>query len=161
MGSGAGEGSGKESGMARILVIDDEPDVVLLCHVNLEHAGHQVIEAGDGRRGLDLARSELPDAIVLDLMLPALDGFGVLEELGDDATTRELPVIVLSAKTLREDRDRCLRAGAVAYLTKPFSPIELTQIVSSISALSADQIEELRTSARARTGTATGQVLNS
>jgi DNA-binding response OmpR family regulator len=134
--------------MARILVIDDEPDVLLLCRVNLEHAGHQVVEAGDGTHGIELARSEHPDAIVLDLMLPMLDGVEVLERLADDEATRALPVIILSAKTLREDRVRCLRAGAVAYLTKPFSPIELAELVSTVSAMSVAEVEELRDSAR-------------
>jgi CheY-like chemotaxis protein len=138
--------------MARILVVDDEPDVLLLCRVNLQHAGHQVVEAGDGTQGIELARSEHLDAIVLDLMLPVLDGMQVLERLADDEATRDLPVIILSAKTLREDRERCLRAGAVAYLTKPFSPIELTELVSSVSAMSVAEVEELRDSARSLAG---------
>ena len=67
--------------MARILVVDDEPDVLLLCRVNLQHAGYDVLEASDGEQGLAIALSEVPDAIVLDLMLPLLDGYGVLDQL--------------------------------------------------------------------------------
>ncbi len=77
--------------MARILVVDDEPDVILLCRVNLQHAGYDVLEASDGEQGLALALSELPDAIVLDLMLPLMDGYGVLDRLRADERTRTIP----------------------------------------------------------------------
>lgn len=111
--------------MARVLVIDDEPDVLLLCRVNLEHAGHEVLTAADGAQGMELARNERPDVIVLDLMMPRMDGYDVLEELSGDAGTREVPVLILTARTRTEDQLRGWRAGAAGYLTKPFAPVSL------------------------------------
>jgi DNA-binding response OmpR family regulator len=84
--------------VARVLIIDDEPDVLLLCRVNLEHAGHEVLVAIDGEQGLELARHQRPDVIVLDLMLPTMDGFEVLVDLATAEETRRVPVLVLSAK---------------------------------------------------------------
>ena len=119
--------------MARILVIDDEPDVLLLCRVNLSHAGYQVLEALDGWSGMELARAERPDLIILDLMLPGMDGMAVLRELADDERTRSIPVLMLTAKTQLEDRERCRDAGAAAFLTKPFSPVRLTELVETLT----------------------------
>lgn len=118
--------------MARILVVDDEPDVLLLCRVNLLHAGHEVLEASDGERGLALALAELPDAIVLDLMLPLLDGYGVLCHLLADERTRDIPVLMLTAKAQREDRVRCWEQGASEYMTKPFSPAALSAALTQL-----------------------------
>jgi DNA-binding response OmpR family regulator len=140
------------SGVARVLVIDDEPDVLLLCRVNLSHAGHEVLESLDGYRGVELARAERPDAIVLDLMLPARDGVEVLGLLASEEETRDIPVMMLSAKTLRADRERCLAAGALAYLTKPFSPIELIDMVKTLSELTAEELDDLRSGARSLAG---------
>ena len=95
----------------RVLVIDDEPDVLMLCRVNLELAGHEVIEATNGEVGLELALREQPDVVVLDVMLPKLDGISVLGTLANDEQTRDLPVILLTAKTQLEDRRAGWRAG--------------------------------------------------
>ena len=84
--------------MARVLVVDDEPDVLLLCRVNLQHAGHEVLEAADGDQAIEIARRERPDAIVLDLMLPHVGGYEVLAALREQEDTREIPVCVLTAK---------------------------------------------------------------
>ena len=130
--------------MARILVVDDEPDVLLLCRVNLQHAGHDVMEASDGERGLALALSELPDAIVLDLMLPLMDGYGVLEQLRADERTRTTPVLVLTAKAQREDRVRCWEQGASEYMTKPFSPVALSAALTELLGMSPTQREDRR-----------------
>ena len=118
--------------MARVLVIDDEPDVLLLCRVNLEHAGHQVLEAPDGEIGLELARNERPDIIVLDVMLPRRDGLDVLADLISEHA--EMPVLLLTAKTQWEDQIRGWRAGAADYITKPFSPANLTEAVERVLA---------------------------
>ena len=112
----------------RVLVIDDEPDVLMLCRVNLELAGHEVIEATNGEAGLELALREQPDVVVLDVMLPKLDGISVLGTLANDEQTRDLPVILLTAKTQLEDRRAGWRAGCSEYLTKPFSPVDLVGI---------------------------------
>lgn len=109
-------------------MIDDEPDVLMLCRVNLELAGHQVLEASNGVAGLKLALGERPDVIVLDVMLPELDGLSVLAALTSEASTRDVPVILLTARTQLEDRRAAWRAGCAEYLTKPFSPVELVHL---------------------------------
>jgi DNA-binding response OmpR family regulator len=123
----------------RILVVDDEPDVVMLCRVNLEHAGHEVAEAGDGRAALAVADSWRPDLIVLDVMLPGMDGFAVLAALRETDATRDTPVVLLTAKTLAEDRVRGWNAGANGYLTKPFSPLDLTSTIEQLGSMSPEE----------------------
>jgi two-component system alkaline phosphatase synthesis response regulator PhoP len=118
--------------MGRVLVVDDEPDVLLLCRLNLQQRGHQVLEASEGGRALELARERHPDVIVLDLMLPGIDGYDVLEALQADAATSDIPIVVLTAKSLRADRDRSHGLGASAFLTKPFLPSELCEVVDSL-----------------------------
>ncbi len=113
----------------RVLVIDDEPDVLMLCRMNLERAGHEVLEASNGHDGLELAQRERPDVVVLDVMLPTIDGLAVLDDLARDHATRDVPVILLTAKTHREDRRAAWVAGCAGYMTKPFSPIELVGLV--------------------------------
>jgi DNA-binding response OmpR family regulator len=130
--------------MTRILVVDDEPDVLLLCRVNLQHAGYEVMEAADGEQGLAIALSEVPDAIVLDLMLPLLDGYGVLDQLRADERTRNIPVLVLTAKAQREDRVRCWEQGASEYMTKPFSPVALSAALTELVGMSPAQREDRR-----------------
>ncbi len=136
--------------MVRVLVIDDEPDVLLLCRVNLGHAGFEVLEAQDGEHGIADAVAERPDVIVLDLMLPRMDGFDVLRALRDDERTLLTPVLMLSAKAQREDRRRCLEMGAHAYLTKPFSPEELGESLMRLLALDVDARERQRAEELAR-----------
>jgi DNA-binding response OmpR family regulator len=119
----------------RVLVIDDEPDVLLLCRVNFEIAGHEVLEAADGERGLDLAFAEAPDVIVLDVMLPQRDGLSVLGELREDERTRGTPVILLTAKTQAQDERAGWEAGCSEYVTKPFSPVALTQTVDRVAGM--------------------------
>lgn len=118
--------------MGRVLVVDDEPDVLLLCRLNLQQQGYELLEASDGATGLRLARDESPDVIVLDLMLPGMDGYDVLEELRQDETTARIPVLILTAKSLRADRERSHGLGASAFLTKPFLPNELCELVVSL-----------------------------
>jgi two-component system alkaline phosphatase synthesis response regulator PhoP len=120
--------------MARVLVVDDEPDVLLLCRLNLEQRGHQVLEAPNGDEALQLARSDRPDLVVLDLMLPGIDGYQVLQELRAGEETSEVPVLVLTAKSLQADRERSRQLGAAAFLTKPFLPDELCDLVDAILA---------------------------
>lgn len=125
--------------MAKVLVIDDEPDVLMLCRVNLEHAGHDVLVAESGEAGLELARNERPDLIVLDLMMPNMDGFEVLEELAGAAVTRDVPVLILTARTRMDDKVRGWRAGADAYLTKPFTPATLVDDVERLEEMTATE----------------------
>ena len=120
--------------MGRVLVVDDEPDVLLLCRLNLQQRGHELLEAADGSTALEIARDRHPDVIVLDLMLPGISGYDVLEELQRDAETTDIPVLVLTAKSLRADRERSHGLGASAFLTKPFLPNELCEMVDSLVA---------------------------
>ena len=118
--------------MGRVLVVDDEPDVLLLCRLNLEQRGHELLEAAEGSSALELAREGRPDVIVLDLMLPGMDGYEVLETLQRDEGTARIPVLVLTAKSLRADRERSQGLGAAAFLTKPFLPDDLCELVDSL-----------------------------
>jgi two-component system, OmpR family, phosphate regulon response regulator PhoB len=120
--------------MGRVLVVDDEPDVLLLCRLNLQQRGHELLEAADGSTALEIARDRHPDVIVLDLMLPGISGYDVLEALQRDAETTDIPVLVLTAKSLRADRERSHGLGASAFLTKPFLPNELCEMVDSLVA---------------------------
>ena len=108
--------------MARVLVIDDEPDVRWLIRMSLERAGHEVIVAEDGLRGVAVAMKQRPEIIVLDLMMPVMDGYAVLAELAKDPRTAPIPVLVLSARAIPEEADRATEAGARRFLEKPFDP---------------------------------------
>jgi DNA-binding response OmpR family regulator len=118
--------------MTRVLVIDDEAPIRLLCRVNLEAEGMEVLEASDGPSGLALARAERPDVILLDVMMPGLDGWGVAEQLTDDDGTQQIPIIFLTARAEFRDRARGLDIGGVDYVTKPFNPIELATLVEDL-----------------------------
>jgi two-component system, OmpR family, alkaline phosphatase synthesis response regulator PhoP len=119
-------------GPTRVLVIDDEAPIRLLCRVNLEAEGMEVLEASDGPSGLEQARAERPDVILLDVMMPALDGWRVAEQLLDHDSTREIPVIFLTARAEFRDRARGLDIGGVDYVTKPFNPLELAPLVRGL-----------------------------
>jgi DNA-binding response OmpR family regulator len=112
--------------------------------LNLELAGHEVIEATNGEAGLELALHEQPDVVVLDVMLPRLDGISVLGTLANDEQTRDLPVILLTAKTQLEDRRAGWRAGCTEYLTKPFSPVDLVGIAERARETSAVERSDRR-----------------
>ncbi|HEX6399764.1 MAG TPA: response regulator [Actinomycetota bacterium] len=118
--------------MARVLVVDDEPDVLLLCRLNLEQHGHEVLEAPNGQVALEIVRADAPDLIVLDLMLPGIDGYDVLRTLCADQATAGVKVLVLTAKSLQADRERSRDLGAAAFLTKPFLPDELVTTVNRL-----------------------------
>ncbi len=109
----------------RILVVDDEPDAVELVAFNLKGAGYDVSAAVDGEEALKKARDLLPDLIVLDLMIPAVDGLEVCKILRRDARTATIPIVMLTAKAAEVDRVLGLELGADDYVTKPFSPREL------------------------------------
>jgi two-component system phosphate regulon response regulator PhoB len=116
----------------RILVVDDEPDIVALVAYHLARAGYGVSTASSGPEALAKAKAELPALIVLDLMLPGMSGFDVLERLRADTTTANIAVLTLTARREEPDRVRGLLLGADDYLTKPFSPQELTLRVGAI-----------------------------
>jgi DNA-binding response OmpR family regulator len=138
----------------RVLVIDDEAPIRLLCRVNLEAEGMEVLEAPDGASGLAVARGERPDIVLLDVMMPGLDGWRVAEQLLADERTNEIPIIFLTARVELRDRARGLDIGGVGYVTKPFDPLELARLVDELVAriergerdeLRGEKLAELRT----------------
>jgi len=116
----------------RVLVVDDEPDIVALVAYHLAKAGYRVSTAATGADGLAAARQERPALVVLDLMLPGLSGLEVLEQLRSGDATRDIPVLMLTARREEQDRIRGLAMGADDYLTKPFAPQELVLRVGAI-----------------------------
>ncbi len=115
-----------------VLFVEDESDVVDLLRYNLNKAGFSVLIAGDGLVGLEMARKNRPEIIVLDLMLPGMDGYSVCRALKQDADTESLPVLMLTARGEPSERVRGLEIGADDYLTKPFSPRELVLRIQAL-----------------------------
>ena len=131
--------------MTTVLVIDDEAPIRLLCRVNLEAEGMPVLEAGDGPSGLEAARGGSPDVILLDVMMPGLDGWGVAEALLEDERTADIPIIFLTARAEFRDRARGLDIGGVDYITKPFNPVDLAPLVRGLlDRLERGERDELR-----------------
>ena len=131
--------------MTRVLIIDDEAPIRLLCRVNLEAEQMEVLEAGDGPSGLALARSERPDVVLLDVMMPGLDGWGVAEALLEDTATSSIPIIFLTARAEFRDRARGLDIGGIDYITKPFNPVELAPLVRELlDRIERGDLDELR-----------------
>jgi two-component system phosphate regulon response regulator PhoB len=116
----------------RILVVDDEPDIIALVAYHLARSGYRVSTASNGTEALNAAREEHPALIVLDLMLPELSGFQVLERLREDRALADTPVLMLTARREEQDRVQGLSLGADDYLVKPFSPQELVLRVRNI-----------------------------
>lgn len=117
----------------KIVVCDDERHIVRLIQVNLERQGYQVVTAFDGKEGLEKIRAEKPNLVVLDVMMPYMDGFEVLKTLRRDPETESLPVIMLTAKAQDKDVFEGYHYGADMYLTKPFNPMELVTFVKRIT----------------------------
>lgn len=115
-----------------VLVVEDEADVVDLLRYNLNRAGFDVLMAGDGVKGLEMARQRRPDVIVLDLMLPGMTGQAVCKALKNDDKTADVPVVMLTAKGSPAERVQGLELGADDYVTKPFSPRELVLRVQAL-----------------------------
>jgi len=116
----------------KILVVDDEPDALELIEVNLKGAGFDVVSAGNGRQALEKARATLPALILLDVMLPEVDGLEVCKSLRRDPKTAFIPIIMLTARAAEIDRVVGLELGADDYITKPFSPRELILRVKNL-----------------------------
>jgi DNA-binding response OmpR family regulator len=131
--------------MTRVLVIDDEAPIRLLCRVNLEAAGIEVSEAENGASGIEAARTERPDVILLDVMMPGMDGWQVFDELTKDESTAAIPVVFLTARAELRDQARGLELGGVDYVTKPFNPVHLAPLVQDLIArIERGEAEELR-----------------
>jgi two-component system, OmpR family, alkaline phosphatase synthesis response regulator PhoP len=118
--------------MTTVLVIDDEAPIRLLCRVNLEAEKMTVLEAADGPSGLEKAREQTPDVVLLDVMMPGIDGWRIAEQLLEDSATADIPIIFLTARAEFRDRARGLDIGGVDYVTKPFNPLELAPLVRDV-----------------------------
>jgi len=127
----AGTG-GDEMQQKKILAVDDERHIVRLIQVNLERAGYQVITAYDGREALKKIEEEHPDLVVLDVMMPYMNGLEALKQIRANPKTRNLPVIMLTAKAQDQDVFQGYSYGVDIYLTKPFNPVELLTFVKRI-----------------------------
>ncbi len=125
-----------------VLVVDDDSDVLLLCRVNLEFEGYEVTTAGDGAEGLETCRRIVPDVVLLDVMMPRMDGWQTLEAIKADPALSHIPVVMLTAKVQDEDQIRGWSAGAAEYITKPFSPLSLSKVIAEVIAI--DPVEEER-----------------
>ena len=118
--------------MARILIVDDSPSQLLGIQRIVEKLGHESLTAEDGAAGVEVAKRELPDMVLMDVVMPNLNGFQATRTLSREATTRHIPVILVTTKDQDTDRMWGLRQGAKAYLTKPFSEDELAEVIERI-----------------------------
>ncbi len=116
------------------MVIDDEPAIHRLLQTILEHEGFQVLGMERRQEARETVIRGKPDIIILDLMMPEVDGFEVLKILKEDEETRSIPVLILTVRCLKEDRERALELGADFYMTKPFQPSELVEVVRLLAA---------------------------
>ena len=112
-----------------ILVVDDDPVIVRLLEINLSLEGFTIVKTTRGEEAVSLARERLPALLLLDLMMPGMDGWAVREALLEDPSTADIPVVVVSARTQDEDRERGYALNVAAYITKPFDPAELVETV--------------------------------
>jgi len=116
----------------KILAVDDEKHILRLVQINLEKAGYEVLTGTNGREALEMVRAEKPDLVVMDVMMPEMDGFEALQKLKADPELAEIPVIMLTAKAQDADVFHGWQSGADLYLTKPFNPTELLTFVKRI-----------------------------
>ncbi|MGY0632884.1 twitching motility response regulator PilH [Luteimonas sp. A478] len=124
--------------MARILIVDDSPSQLAGIRRIVERLGHETLTAEDGQAGVDLARRELPDLILMDVVMPNLNGFQATRSISRDPATSHIPVILVTTKDLQTDRVWGMRQGARGYLTKPFTDQELMDVIASTIKPAAD-----------------------
>jgi len=122
------------SSAKKILLIEDEPEFRMALRIRLEANGYEVIEAEDGVTGLDMARNQSPHLIVLDIMLPKMDGYKVARLLKFDEKYRNIPIVMLTARSQQNDRETGLTVGSDAYVTKPYKPQEMLDIIAKLLA---------------------------
>ena len=131
--TGGGGGSGRpEESAPVVLLVDDERSIRTICRVNLEGDGFAVAEAADGSEALEHVRQSRPSLVLLDVMMPGVDGWSVAEQLAADDETRDIPVVFLSARAAHEDRIHAQELGAVGYVVKPFDPLQLAETVREV-----------------------------
>jgi CheY-like chemotaxis protein len=117
----------------KILICDDDPVILRLLQVNLEIEGYEVVAAHNGEEAVQLATQELPDAVVLDIMMPRMDGYEACKAIKRQESTKHIPVMFLSAKAQQSDIDLGGEYGVSAYLTKPFDPTELLEVIARLT----------------------------
>lgn len=113
----------------RVLVCDDDPVILRLLEVNLELEGFDVLTGNNGEEGVEIATRELPDLVILDIMMPRVDGYEACRRIKENEITKDIPVIFLSAKAQAADIEKGKSFGVAEYLTKPFDPTDLTDLV--------------------------------
>lgn len=118
--------------MAKILIADDDPIIIKLLQVNLEMEGYDVTTAHDGQDAVEKAKADTPDLVILDIMMPRMDGWTARSELLEVPELAEVPVIFLSARAQQADLRKGYEAGVAEYVTKPFDPVDLLEIIEQI-----------------------------
>ncbi len=118
--------------MARILIVDDSPSQLMGIRRIVEKLGHEALVAEDGAAGVEVARKELPDLVLMDVVMPNLNGFQATRSICRDPTTKHIPVVLVTTKDQETDRVWGMRQGARAYITKPFNEAELTEILQQL-----------------------------
>jgi len=115
----------------KILVVEDEPHIRMSMEARLKANGYQIVTAGDGLEGYEIAQKERPDLILMDVMMPKLDGYQALEKLKADEATKAIPVVMLTARAQPEDVEKAGMGGAVDYIVKPFTPVILLEKIKN------------------------------
>ena len=119
--------------MARVLAVDDDPTILRLLQVNLEMEGHDVLTAENGQSALEVIRAERPQVVLLDVMMPEMDGFQVCEAVRADPDIADTPIVFVSARAQQADLDRGYASGADGYITKPFDPLDLIETIERLA----------------------------
>lgn len=138
--------------MSRILVVDDDPMVTRLVRINLELEGFDVVEAWDGKTALKILKENPPDLLVLDIMMPQMDGWQVLEKVREQQIYKNLPIVILTAKVQDEDIAKGWKMGADGYVVKPFNPVGLAETLRSVISTTPKERETRRVQEAARFG---------
>jgi two-component system phosphate regulon response regulator PhoB len=125
--------------MYRVLVVDDDPMVTRLVRINLELEQFEVEEAWDGKTAMKILRESPPDLLVLDIMMPQMDGWEILKQMRDDEGLKELPVVILTAKVQDENIAKGWRMGADGYIVKPFNPVNLAESLNAVLSSSYEE----------------------
>lgn len=120
--------------MVRVLAVDDDPTILRLLQVNLEMEGHEVLTAEDGNSALAVIRAARPEVVLLDVMMPEMDGFQVCEAVRADPDIADTPIVFVSARAQQADLDRGYASGADGYITKPFDPVDLVETIERLAA---------------------------
>ena len=118
--------------MARILIVDDSPSQLMGIRRIVEKLGHEALTAEDGAAGVELAKKELPDLILMDVVMPNLNGFQATRAISKEATTSQIPVVLVTTKDQETDKVWGMRQGAKAYITKPFTEGQLVEVINSL-----------------------------